>query len=367
MGPTRARHPIGRVWAVVAALLACATLHAEDAAATENAPVPPVCGDVGSVYMAVAPAVVRVKIQTETVDPNGLTSFTQEIFSGFFISREGRVVTNIGATGKIIRVLIEKDGLQYAGEMVGADPYTKLGLVQVWKLPAQFDVIPVETRDDRVPVGTPVVAITNPLEVEASPSPGWVTGYESAFSSTVFRFTYMRVNIPIGRGEGGSPVLDMQGRLVGVTVASVPEIRSCYLVPVTPLVRIIDDLEKLHHVEYGTLPVEFVERPDDDYVTRQVVVSQVEANSSAERAGLRPDDVVRRIGTTAIHRINEVRDILFATRPGEYLPIEIERGGRRLPVFTLPVEALRDEKQPVAPPPVPPPPAQPKAPGTAAG
>jgi S1-C subfamily serine protease len=304
-----------------------------------------------------AAAVVRVKVAAESTDAD--VKPTVLVDTGFFISREGRVLTTFRTSARPSRIWVEKDGVESLAELVGADSRTNIGLLQVRKLPEHFGVIPVEVPeepnpagspnvDGRLPIGSLVVSISNPLELDVTPTLGLVAGFESFFSEEhQFPFTYMRVSVPVGRGESGSPVLDMQGHLAGIAIASVAGSRWSYLVPARALARIVQDLSKDGRVNYGALPVDFGEFPDQANVTRRVIVSRVVPESSAARAGLRAGDVVRKLGAVPVHRIHDVRDALFFARPGEFIQMEVEREGRGI-ALALTVEAAPEPpvKQP---------------------
>ncbi|HEX9781148.1 MAG TPA: S1C family serine protease [Opitutaceae bacterium] len=318
------------------------------ALAGESLPVRASQMDAVDLFQKLSQAVVRVVIAEE---PNDDGLVTKWAFSGFFIDAEGRVLTNSASGAPISRIWVEKDGLSYLAELIGSDPQTNVALLQLVKLPEKFETIPLLESSQRPPIATPILRIASPLELEPSPAVGLITGYESSLPSGVFPFTYTRVNLSAGLGDGGSLVVDADGRLVGITVASVPEISSSYLIPANALRRIVEDLAQTGAVSYGTLPIEFVERADPTNVIRQIVIASVVPESSASRADVRPGDVVRRLGSTAIRRIHDVRDELFSARPGQFITLEVERNGKRIP-FALPVESRAEKHRP---PPVPPP------------
>lgn len=334
MAAPQARHLVG--WIAIAALWAASFAAGQDAVALDQQLV--------QLYRDNAAAVVRVKIATQELDENGKLHTALLVLSGFFITHEGRVLTNAGennATARATRIWIEKDGLSFLAELIGSDARSNIALLQAVKLPEKFGVIAVPETDDLPPAGSIILAITSPLDFDPSPATGLITGFESYFSENVFPFTYLRVNIPGGPGEGGSPVLNLGGQLVGVEVASVPQVRSSYVVPARALRRLIDDFATAGRVTYGTLPVEFAEYPDSLNVSRQVVISEVVPESSAARAGLRVGDIVRRLGVSPVRRIHDVRDAVFFARVGQHLVMEVEREGRRME-FALLVEAKPD-------------------------
>lgn len=293
-------------------------------------------------------AIVRVKVATEDLDDTGKPRISLLVFSGFFVSPEGRVLTNSTVTEQSNRVWVEKDGLSYLAEVIGNDPRTNVGLLQVLKLPRSFSFIPLTLSEEIHEIGSVVMAITSPLDFNPTPSIGLVTGSESFFSNFVFPFTYSRVGIPGGPAEGGSPILDLNGRLFGISVASVPEVRSSYVVPTRALIRLHAQLEATGSVRYGGLPMEFSERPDRLNVAKEIYVSEILPDSSASEAGLRKGDILRDINGLPAESINQLRDIIFYAEIGEFLSLEFERDNKRLS-FALPIESLATMATSVAP------------------
>ena len=234
---------------------------------------------------------------------------------------------------------MEKNGLSYLAEVIGNDPRTNVGLLQVLKLPRSFSHIPLTLSDEVHQIGSFVMAITSPLDFSPTPSIGLVTGSESFFSNFVFPFTYLASAFPGGPAEGGSPVLDLDGRLVGISVASVPEVRSSYVVPTRALIRLHAQLEAQGSVQYGGLPVEFAERPDRLNVAKEIYVSEILPGSSACKAGLQEGDVLRDIDGLPVESINQLRDTIFFAEIGDFLSLEFERDDERLS-FALPIEPL---------------------------
>lgn len=307
------------------------------------------------VYRTTAPAVVRVQAAIQSDTPTGRAP-TRLICTGVFISKTGRLLTFAGEHNEVVRasrIWIEKDGLPYLAQLVGSDPRSKIALLQVVKLPTGFEAIAVDPTRDRPPLGTSVIAISAPLSIDdPSPAVGVLAGFESNFGENVFPFSYARVTIPSGDAESGSPVLDTQGQLIGVSVASLPQYSSSYLVPTRALARIIADLESAGRMTYPSLPIECDEHADTRTLTRQVIISKIPADSAASRAGLRVGDVIRRIDGVTIRRMHDYRDALFFATAGEFLQLEIEREGR-LVTFQLMAEPSVQESAPItAPPPL---------------
>jgi S1-C subfamily serine protease len=299
-------------------------------------------------YQEYASAVVRVNVLTEDLDENGKPSNFKLISSGFFISDTGRVLTNSDAMSKAIRIWIEKDGLPYVAELIGYDSRTGVALLQVINLPKAFSHILLTHEKLPSPISTLVFAITSPLDFKPTPELGLINGFESNFSDISFPFTYTRMSISLSNGEIGSPVLDLSGNIVGITVADVPEVRSSYLVPVKALRKIVKDILKDGQVNYGTIPVTFAERPDSLNASKEVYVSSIVPNSSAQKAGLKVGDILQSIRGADIQCVEDIRDLVFYSEIGDFLIVEIKRGDGVLD-FAISVESPDTAAKPSSP------------------
>ncbi|MBE2214551.1 MAG: serine protease [Opitutaceae bacterium] len=307
------------------------------------------------VFRTIAPAVVRVQAAIQSDSPSGRAP-TRLICTGVFISKTGRLLTFAGEHNEVARasrIWIEKDGLPYLAQLIGSDPRSKIALLQAVKLPPGFEWVSVEPGHERPPVGTTVVAVTSPLSIDdPSPTTGLLAGYESNFGENIFPFSYARVTIPSGDAESGSPVLDIEGRLVGISVASLPQYNSSYLIPTRAIARIIEDLDATGQMVYPSLPIECDEHADTRTLSREVIIARIAPDSAASRAGIRVGDTLRRIDGVNIRRLHDYRDALFFAKTGQYLQFEVEREGR-LVTFQLPAEPSVQESAPLtAPPPL---------------
>lgn len=293
------------------------------------------------IYQQRSDAVVRVKVATQSLDESGQSKTSLVVFSGFFISPDGRVLTNAIPKRESTRAWIEKDGLSYLADVVGSDERTNISLLQIINLPPRFAHISLGALEERPSIGTLAIAITSPLDFAPSPSFGLVTGYESHFANFVFPFTYTRVSIPIGPAEGGSPVFNARGQLLGISMASMPEVRSSYIIPVRALGRLVDDLGKRGSVQYGVLPIELEEKADRYNTSRGVAVKSVVAGSPAHRAGMREGDQILRIDGIKIESLNQARDIIFYKEPSTFMHFDVRRGDTKLE-FAILLEPAED-------------------------
>ncbi len=268
--------------------------------------------------------------------------------TGFFVSRDGHVLTNASAThqaAKILadRVWVEHEGIAYAAEILGGDLSTNLALLKVLNLPDRFNFLHLTDSQEMPPIGTLLLRISSPLEFAPTPSLGMVAGVESRFGSKLFLHPYLRTTLPAGPGDGGAPVLDLNGKLVGIMVAALPEVQGSYFIPARAALRIRDDLLFDGNVTFGWLGFE-IKVVSSTERGNEVVLSEIVSGTAAEEAGLLVDDILLRIGDTGIDDVSDVGNAIFFARPGQFISVGVARGDEEID-FTVRV-AARPQDEP---------------------
>ena len=282
-------------------------------------------------YSDRAAAVVRVKVASTAVSSDdGENKVSLAVFSGFFVSADGLVVSNALPDKNVTRIWIERQGQSYLAEAIGSDERSNISLLRVGSLPGPVSFVPLRGDAPRPRIGSIALSITSPLDF--APTPGWglVTGHESGFGQLAFPFTYTRVSIPVGPAEGGSPVFGSNGELIGISVATLPEVNSGYLVPAKALQRIVADLEASGRVRHSDPHFRLEQRPTAPNGPRQVIIASVESGSQAANQKIQPGDTLVRIGDTRIESVDQARDLIFFSDPGSFLPFTISRNGKEL-------------------------------------
>lgn len=288
-------------------------------------------------------AVVRVKVAAEERSENDEPKVVLRVFSGFFINEKGQVLTSYLPSDRTTRVWIEQRGISYLADIVGSDARTNVALLQVINLPESFDHIdPIPTKES-IEIGALAFSVTSPLDFSPTPKFGLVTGHESHFAEVVFPLTYTRLSISIGPAEGGSPAFDAKNELIGIVMATLPEVDSSYIIPTKALSRIVSHLNQYQKVRYGVLPIEFEEKADSYNIGKRVLVKTIVPGSPAERSGLQPKDEIISLEGAAIANLNDLRDRIFFKNPGDFLLFTIKRDEKELE-FAILLEPEEDHK-----------------------
>jgi len=291
-------------------------------------------------------AIVQVKAAYPEPEPegDGKAQVVLRVGTGFFISQEGHVLVSASRAAGASRTWIEYKGKSYATEAVGHDRLTNISVLRVLELPDVFSIIPIDTSVSKPKQGAIAIAISCPLDFEPSPALGIVTGVDKKLGTKVFPTEYIRTSISVDAGQGGCPILDINGRFVGMTVASIPELGASYCIPADALGRVRDDLMFSGHFIHSWMGFEVAERlnTDDTYA---VYLSKVIGGAPAEMVGLREGDHLVSIGGREVSEVSDVPGAVFFTRANQFTSIKIRRGEE---LMEFSVKALpRPEKSPV--------------------
>jgi serine protease Do len=289
-------------------------------------------------------AIVRVKAAYAGDEVDGKQQVLLRVGTGFFISKEGHILVSASRAAGASRVWVEHQGKPYATEPVGHDRQTNVSVLRVLEPPAEFSTIKLDAAQAMPQVGSIAIAITSPLDFEPTPVIGLFTGVERKLGNKVFPTSYIRTSIPVDGGQGGCPILDLNGRFIGMSVASITELNGSFSLPVDALVRVRDDLIFSGHIIHGWMGFEVTTKLHADD-SNGVYISKVLTGAPAAQAGLKKDDQLVSIAGRSIEDVFDVPGAFFFTRANQFTPVEVYRGEELL---KLSVKTLsRPEKEPI--------------------
>ncbi|MBC3190005.1 trypsin-like peptidase domain-containing protein [Pseudonocardia sp. C8] len=296
-------------------------------------PVPEVESDlpvtpVEAVAARVLPSVVQLRVEGGTGNMGGRGEG-----SGMVISEDGLILTNShvvqpAATGGTLRVVLH-DGRVAVGSVVGQDPESDVALVRV----QLGGLTPVELgNSEGVRVGQQVTAIGSPLGLGGSVTSGIVSALDRAVSvggeagnaSTVLNA--IQTDAAINPGNSGGPLVDMRGRVVGINSAIATagpgggSIGVGFSIPMNQARRIADQLRTGGPATHAVLGVEVT----DDPQLRGAVVRTVTPGGAAEQAGLRPNDLVVRLGDQRIATGTDLQAAVRSQPPGTVVELQLQ-------------------------------------------
>jgi S1-C subfamily serine protease len=314
-----------------------------------------------SIYEQLNGAVVN--ITTETVAINWfLEPVPQQggSGSGSIIDTQGYVLTNNHVIENAYKVFISlADGSQYEGTVVGTDPENDLAVVKFTpSRGTELRAIPLGSSDS-LKVGQKVLAIGNPFGFERTLTVGIVSGLGRPIqtsNNTIIR-DMIQTDASINPGNSGGPLLDTQGRMIGInTMIYSPSGASAgvgFSVPINTAKRVVAEIIEYGKVRRGWIDASVVQlfpslvRYAKLPVNTGLLVSRTRRGGNAEKAGLRQGSEPVQYGRSVIYlggdiitsvdgmKTNTLADLYSAledNKPGDKVAVEVIRTGRS---FTL--------------------------------
>jgi serine protease Do len=279
-----------------------------------------------TLFERISPSVVSVNAAIPGPTTESLP--TAYVWSGFFITRTGDILTtNAHYLQNASSVWVISGNVGFNAEVKGLDLVTDVALLHADSLPKNFAVLDLADSPDLPLKATMVMSVTCKEGQEPGPSTGLVQGYNVNVGNRELPTLYLRTNIPDDGGEGGSPVVDLQGRLVGMMIASLTESRSSLVLPSRAALRVRDDLLTNGKVAYGQLGFQGKQRSDTTAGVN-IIVSSVDYPGPALEAGLKAGDEVRTLNGTPIKNEDDLRQAAFYLRPGQDVTLGVHRDGQ---------------------------------------
>lgn len=309
------------------------------------------------VYQTVAPSVVSISVTREAADVAGpMGRGTAAGGSGFVIDSEGHIITNNHVVENASYIEVNFfDGMLAEATIIGLDPDSDLAVLKV-DLPAE-DLFPVEFADtNNLIIGQPVYAIGSPFGQEWTLTEGII----SALGRTIQGLTdfsvggVIQTDTAINPGNSGGPLLDAEGRVIGVNSQILSGSGSNsgvgFAIPGNLTQRVARELIDNGYVSYsylgisgGNVNLRLLNALGLPGNTRGVVVSEAVPGGPAARAGLQSAgdrqefdgievpqtvDIITAINGEPINTIESLISYLAQnTTPGDTITLTILRDG----------------------------------------
>jgi serine protease DegQ len=324
--------------ALLAVVLAGCSLTREPQARSAPAPVTaapagasaqaPPAGDIPGIVRKVEPSVVTI-------------SHDQGTGSGVVWSKDGVVVTNAHVVGDVRDVEVAFfDGRRADGRVRATDPDTDLAVVDT----ERTDLQPATFQKQLPAVGELAVAVGSPLGLQNTVTAGIISGVHreipgSARQNIRSLVDLIQTDAAISPGNSGGALVNARGQVIGLNVAYIPPEQGAvaigFAIPGATAVDVVGQLLKTGRATHSYLGIQ------PDQVTREVasqlgldraagvVVLEVVQGGPAERAGLRPGDVIVRMDDAAVDTVEDLFGELRQRKPESQVRITYIRDGRQ--------------------------------------
>lgn len=259
--------------------------------------------------------------------------------SGVVVTSDGYILTNnhVVEGADKVQVILANGRDKYKGEVIGRDPGTDVALLKI-----EATNLPVATLGDssKLRVGDTVIAIGSPFGLSQTVT----TGIVSALKRTNLGITgargyesFIQTDASINPGNSGGPLIDHQGRVVGINTAifgaTGGNIGIGFAIPINMAVDILDKLQTKGEVERGYLGLLLGEMTPElaegwGIEARGVLVNDVVQGGPAEKAGFKQGDVILSFQGQKVPDMADLRMMVANTQPGTVAKFDILRGGK---------------------------------------
>jgi serine protease DegQ len=257
--------------------------------------------------------------------------------SGVIVSPEGYLLTNHHVIEDATEIEVQlADGRATRATLVGSDPETDIAVLRI-----ELQQLPVVALGDvrALRVGDAVLAIGNPFNVGQTVTAGIVSALDRSNAGSQFQ-NFIQTDAAINPGNSGGALVDAAGSLVGINTAifsrSGGSLGIGFAVPVDTARQVMEAIVAGGSVKRGWIGVQPRELNAELAeslalpVKTGVLIAGVLQGGPAERAGMKPGDVVVKVASRPVATLSDLFTAVAAVPPGSSTTIGVQRGAQAL-------------------------------------
>jgi len=261
--------------------------------------------------------------------------------SGVVVSPEGYILTNFHVIDGADEIEVaHNDGRKYKARVVGSDPESDLAVLRI---PAdhQFPVIAFGSSDT-LRVGDVVLAIGNPFGVGQTVTSGIVSALGRSHLGINTFENFIQTDAAINPGNSGGALVDSNGHLVGINTAIYSQSGGSmgigFAIPVSLARSVMEQIIRTGSVTRGWVGIEVQELTAELAEsfklsgTEGALIAGVMRGSPADKAGIKPGDVLIQVGGKPVKDAQVMLELIAALEPGRTARFALKRDGRDLGV-----------------------------------
>jgi serine protease Do len=284
--------------------------------------------------------------------------------SGILLSADGYILTNAHVVRGAHEVKVQLNVRAEAearelgdhtfnrpmnGKVVGIDRDSDLAVVKIEKTNLPFLKF---GNSDRLKQGQIVLALGNPLGLDNSVSMGVVSAVSRQIKGDD-PMVYIQTDAPINPGNSGGPLLDADGRVVGINTLIFSQSGGSegigFAIPSNIAKEVYAQLKAkghVHRAQLGLIGQTITPEMADGLsleTDHGVVISDLEPNGPAAKAGIQPDDIIIGLNGRAMTSVHELEAYIFRLAPGTSVDLKVQRGDGELSLPVVTEEQAGDE------------------------
>jgi serine protease Do len=255
--------------------------------------------------------------------------------SGFIIDEKGHIVTNNHVIAEADEIKVKLfDNREFDAKVIGRDPKTDLALIKIDDAKG-LKALPIGDSES-LKIGTWVVAIGSPFGLEQTVTAGIVSAKGRIIGAGPYD-DFIQTDASINPGNSGGPLVDLQGRVVGINTAIVASGQGIgFAIPVNMASNIVAQLKDQGEVTRGWLGVgiqdlttELAEYYGLDPDATGVLVTQVFEDDPADKAGIEPNDIIVAVDGQKVGSARELSSLIANTAVGGETKISLLHQGKK--------------------------------------
>jgi serine protease Do len=286
------------------------------------------------------PAVVNISVTAKTARTQMQApqqAPMHGIGSGFIVSADGYILTNAHVVDGAKEVDVKlTDRREFVAKVIGTDPKSDVALLKIDA--RDLPVVRLGSTKD-VKVGQWVVAMGSPFGFENSVTAGIVSAKSRSLSGDSY-VPFIQTDVAVNPGNSGGPLFDMNGNVIGINSQIYSRTGGymglSFAIPIDVAMNVKDQLQKHGKVTRGRIGVAI--QPLNQKLaqsfglpkTAGALVSSVEDNGPAAKAGIRPGDVILSWNGSAVDESSSLPVLVAETAPGKNAQARVWRDGKEV-------------------------------------
>ncbi|MBS3108805.1 trypsin-like peptidase domain-containing protein [Candidatus Woesearchaeota archaeon] len=282
--------------------------------------------EAGYYIQAAAKKVIPAVVYIEAIDKSG---------SGSIISNDGYIITNSHVVSDSSNITVRlSDKRIFKAKLIGSDPQTDVALL---KINAEYLTAMEFGDSDAVDVGDNVIAIGNPFGFDFTVTTGIISAKHRERGPTEYR-DFLQTDASINPGNSGGPLINSNGKLIGMTTFIVSDVRTGELgfaIPSNLIKIIFDRLIKYGKIDRSYLGISLqdkiiVNADGEGKILDGSEIVLFDPKGPAVKSGLQKGDIIIKINNKSIEGSNQLRNYVAWLPVGENIYIDVLRNDKEL-------------------------------------
>lgn len=269
--------------------------------------------------------------------PDDSENAERSLGSGLIVDPKGFILTNEHVIDQATKIQVQLDGVptHYNAKVIGADKDTDLAVI---KIEAGRELPTAKLgNSDGVQVGDWVLAFGSPFGLNSTVTAGIVSAKDREnLGGPEHQFQhFIQTDAAINPGNSGGPLVNMAGQVIGIDTAIYTGSRGFegvgFALPSNAAIEVYNQLITKGKVVRGSIGVSFLQQDENPVLMKElgapygIVLNDVAPGSPADKAGLKPGDVVTRVNGRAVHNGTDLVNPIAQTPVGDSVAVEYVR------------------------------------------